>query len=235
MNVYIDINMQKRYELLKKSYRTGECVDRTEFIELLNSLIKIDKKYVCISSPEKNGKTFLSNLIASFYSKTINSRGYFERMYIRDTEQYFENLNRHNVIFMGMKSSKLFVGDYIDYICKVEENLIKKLADMYPSVRVNLNNSMRLNLEEVYLATGNKFIFVVDDWDFPLGIRKFERKSHIDYMKTMIDTICDCEYVELVCFTGKYPVSDFLKSKDTELFLEYELSDYKKEKSLIMA
>jgi len=235
MKVYIDINMQKRYELLKKNYRTGECVDRTEFIELLNSLLKIDKKYVCINSKDRTGKTFLANLIAAYYSKSINSRGYFERMYIRDTEYYFENLNRHNVIYMGMKSSKLFVHDYIDYICKVEDNLIKELANMYRGVGINLDESMRQNLERVYYATGNKFIIVVDDWDFPLGIRKFNRENHVDYIKTMLDTICECEYVELVCFTGNYPVSDFLKSRETDLFLEYELSDYKKEKAMVIA
>ncbi|MBR0118818.1 MAG: AAA family ATPase, partial [Eubacterium sp.] len=53
-------------------------VDKSEMILYLNTLVKTNQKYVCVSRPRRFGKTMATNMIGAYYDREADSRSMFE-------------------------------------------------------------------------------------------------------------------------------------------------------------
>ena len=58
-------------------------------------------KFICITRPRRFGKTVAASMIASFFSKGINSRDLFRNLKIGQSVNFESHINKHNVIYIS--------------------------------------------------------------------------------------------------------------------------------------
>ena len=64
-------------EGFKKILSSGNYVDKTGMISVINSFIDKGNSYICVSRPRRFGKTFASNMLNAYYSKSCDSKEIF--------------------------------------------------------------------------------------------------------------------------------------------------------------
>ena len=87
-------------------------VDKTELISKLNKLVNASKRYVCITRPRRFGKSINAFMLASYYSKNLDTKNIFDKLNVHKCDSYEEHLNKHNVIFMSFNTKNLKLNTY---------------------------------------------------------------------------------------------------------------------------
>lgn len=98
--------------LFEEAVHSPIYVDKSGLIDYTNSILKTQRKNICVSRPRRFGKSMAADMLAAYYSKGCDSKGLFENLEVSDEnrdvsageqaakrlESYKANLNRHNVI-----------------------------------------------------------------------------------------------------------------------------------------
>ena len=61
----------------QESLNSEIYVDKSELINLTNSVIRTQQKYVCISRPRRFGKYVTANMLTAYYSRGCDSKECF--------------------------------------------------------------------------------------------------------------------------------------------------------------
>lgn len=61
-------------------------VDKTEMICYINSVVKTEQKYVCVSRPRRFGKSMAVKMLCAYYSCGADSRSLFEKCKVSKKE-----------------------------------------------------------------------------------------------------------------------------------------------------
>ena len=191
-------------------------IDRTSMIEHLNMIMGTKDKYLCVTAETSSGKTGMSDMIYTYYSDTIDTDNIFNKLYVSKSDLYARHLNCHNVIYITLRPSNHGKNAYDKFICKIEENIIKDLERTYKDVKITYNNTLRNNLNKIYLRTGEKFIILIDEWDYILRDDNFSKENKKSYFQFLSELTDDTNYLELAYLTGKKPISYY-----TDEYLDY--------------
>ena len=82
----------------------SDYVDKSLLLDLLNSSINTTKRFICVSSFRRSGKSFACSMIKSYYSKDCDSKEQFSKLKIFKTDNFAKYLNQFNVIYLDIKS-----------------------------------------------------------------------------------------------------------------------------------
>ena len=159
---------------------SGEYVDKTGLIALVNSAIGTPNKLVCSTRPRRFGKTFAAESLVAYYTRGADSCSLFEGLDISRYPSFGEHLNAYNVVRLDMTG---FRGAD-DVAAAVGEVLLRDIGELCPeAVRRNAGRPDELvaTLADFVAATGRKFVFVIDEWDAPLRERR-SRASQEDWV-----------------------------------------------------
>ena len=74
-------------------------------------------KFICITRPRRFGKTVAASMIASFFSKGINSRDLFRNLKIGQSVNFESHINKHNVIYISFNEIPQNCTTYQQYRC----------------------------------------------------------------------------------------------------------------------
>ena len=78
-------------------------VDKTEMICYINSVVKTEQKYVCVSRPRRFGKSMAVKMLCAYYSPGADSRSLFEQCKVSKKETDWDKyLGKFNVIRLVM-------------------------------------------------------------------------------------------------------------------------------------
>lgn len=159
MAIYLNTaaTLENYKELIKSKY----FIDKSRIIEKLNSCISTTDKYICITKPRRFGKSSIINMLGAYYTKGHNSKDIFDKLNISKSDSYLENLNKYNVIKLSFNEIPDNKKTYDDYISNIINNLKKDL--------LNIFNNILVESEDIYIMlnkTNEKFIFIVDEWDY---------------------------------------------------------------------
>ncbi len=81
---------------------SGEYVDKTGLIALVNAAIGTPNKLVCSTRPRRFGKTFAAESLVAYYTCGADSRSLFEGLDISRDPSFEKHLNAYNVIHLDM-------------------------------------------------------------------------------------------------------------------------------------
>jgi hypothetical protein len=89
-------------------------------------------------------------------------------------------------------------------------NLLSDLHEAYPSVACASNDPIKL-LKAIHKSTGERFMFVIDDWDFIFNSEsgsksKFASKRDLKNYEKFLDTLLDGDYLCMSYITGVAPL-----------------------------
>ena len=200
-------------------------VDKTEMIRVINSFIDTSNSYICVSRPRRFGKTFAGNMLCAYYSKGCDSRELFGRFKISQDPHFAEKLNRFNVIKIDMNSEYQNAKKKDALIERLTKKVQRELAAAFPDVPFHEEDSLGESILNVYAATGETFIFLLDEYD--VLVREQVSQSLFDEYLSFLNGLFKSDTlrpaIALAYLTGILPiVRDKVQSKLNN-FREYTI------------
>lgn len=199
-------------------------VDKTGLIVYTNKYLNTEQQYICVSRPRRFGKTMALNMLAAYYSRGCNSRELFEEREIGKDSTFEEHLNQYDVIFLNMqqfviRAKKQNVTDYL------EKAVLKELHEVYGELVLEQETILAAALEQIYLKTDKKFIFLIDEWDCVMRERNESEELQKQYLDFLRDLLKDQPYVALAYMTGILPVKKYGQHSALNMFREFSMVD----------
>ncbi len=191
-------------------------IDKSMIIEKLNKRINKSRRWICITRPRRFGKSVMTTLIDSYYTRAVDSQQTFDYHKIAACPSYKEHLNKYNVIkidFSSLDTRRLTFDEYLD---SIEQAIGTQIDNLFPFGSV----VQAKNLVSKLIATGEEFIFIFDEWDFIFN-QNIYTDCHEDFLDFLRVLLKDREYVGLCYMTGILPIKKYSTGSALNMFDEY--------------
>jgi len=213
--------------LFKETLRGKIYVDKTMLISELNNFIDEGNKYICVSRPRRFGKTIATNMLCAYYSKGCDSREIFKDLKISKADNYEKYLNKLNFIAIDIAGEYQNTSEQNNMLEFLTARLIKEFRQQFPSIEFPDNYSIANCIQEVYTATSETFVIILDEYDClvrnQFGTGLFEK--YLGFLNGLFKSNTLRQAISLAYITGILPVvRDRVQSKLNN-FEEYTILD----------
>lgn len=201
-------------------------VDKSQLIAFTNRKLGTKDKWICVSRPRRFGKTFALEMLDAYYTKNGDAEELFQGLKIKESGDFYKHLNKHNVIsinFAKYFESSASCNGGISVLCK---HLMKDLTAEYPDC-IEEGMDLSLAFDVIHQEKGEKFIFLIDEWDSIFRYRKGEKKEQENFLGFLKDLFKDRSFIELVYMTGILPIKKYNTGSALNMFREYTIIDPK--------
>ena len=234
MGTYINRGNSEFRDIVNQEY-----VDKTSLIPLVNATLNTESRYSCVTRCRRFGKSMAAKMLCAYYDKSCDSRELFVGLKAGQDASFETNLNRYSVLYLDVTSFTARPELRANIVRAIQEKIIKELKDSFPDVKYEENSDLMDVLSAIHQATGEKFFFIIDEWDaicreFP-GRQKMKGEP-----ESTSPTILD-EYVMLLrrlfktqdsdrVFAGAYltgilPIKKYNTESALNNFCEYSMID----------
>ena len=216
-----------------------EYVDKTSLIPLINATLNSELRYSCVTRCRRFGKSMAAKMLCAYYDKSCDSRELFVGLKAERDKSFETYLNRYSVIYLDVTSFTARPELRKNIVRNIQEEIIYELKEAFPDVKYKENSDLMDVLASIHQSTGEKFFFIIDEWD--AICREFpERQKMKGDPETITPTILD-EYVMLLrrlfktqdsdeVFVGAYltgilPIKKYNTESALNNFNEYSMID----------
>ena len=106
----------------------------------------------------------------------------------------------------------------------MEELLISDLREAYPDAKTSETDAIGDILEEIFQQYhGEKFIFVLDEWDFIFHREFITEADKAKYVAFLSNLLKDRPYVILSYMTGILPIAKYSSGSELNMFAEFTM------------
>ena len=221
MGIYFNPSNQNFYEAANKEI----YVDKSLLIEHIEYLRTKVNKYICVSRPRRFGKTTDADMLVAYYSMGCDSHKIFDSLKISQTDIYLEHLNKHYVIHINMQDFLSKTHDIQKMILLLAKLLFRELWKAYPDVDYIDPSDLVQILEDVYVETNTRLIFIIDEWDCICREYMQDKEAQKQYLDFLRNLLKDQPYVELVYMTGILPIKKYGTHSALNMFEEVSMVD----------
>ena len=208
-----------------RSSRNSEYVDKSELIAVMNKTLFTEQRFTCVSRCRRFGKSMAAKMLAAYYDHSCDSRELFADLKIADDPSFEKHLNKYPVIYLDMTSfvtrfkSESIVGH-------IEEELKEDLQDAYPDVEFRAKDDLMGDLFRIAAATGQRFIFIIDEWD--AICREFAPDTkpmdeYVNWLRRMFKDVSAMDVFAGVYMTGILPIKKYKTESALNNFQEYSM------------
>ena len=217
------LNSITPYTLYKSESLSPYFVDKTLMLRELFPYVSAGNRHICITRPRRFGKTIMANMISSFFQKASDSSDVFDSLAISQVDDYRRYKNQYNVIRIDFSKMPRNCDSYTQYIERIEALLIEDVKEAYPQVKINEADAVGDILERVFVQCGEKFIFVLDEWDFIFHrdfINDIDKEKYVAFLSNLLK---DRPYVVLSYMTGILPIAKYSSGSELNMFAEFTM------------
>lgn len=217
------LNSITPYTLYKSESLSPYFVDKTLMLRELFPYVSEGNRHICITRPRRFGKTIMANMISSFFQKASDSSDVFDSLAISQVDDYRRYKNQYNVIRIDFSKMPRNCDSYTQYIERIEALLIEDVKEAYPQVKINEADAVGDILESVFVQCGEKFIFVLDEWDFIFHrdfINEIDKEKYVAFLSNLLK---DRPYVVLSYMTGILPIAKYSSGSELNMFAEFTM------------
>ena len=173
-----------------------EYVDKTSLIPLINATLNSESRYSCVTRCRRFGKSMAAKMLCAYYDKSCDSRELFVGLKAEKAPSFDKYLNCYSVIYLDVTSFTARPELRKNIVWNIQEKIIYELKEAFTDVKYKENSDLMDVLSSIHQSTGEKFFFIIDEWDaicreFP-GRQKMKGDP-----ETITPTILD-EYVMLL-------------------------------------
>ena len=214
-----------------------EYVDKTSLIPLINANLNSESRYSCVTRCRRFGKSMAAKMLCAYYDKSCDSRELFRGLKAEQDKSFETYLNKYNVLYLDVTSFTARPEVRKNIVRVIQEEIINELKEAFPDVKYKDNSDLMDVLSSITQATGEKFFFIIDEWD--AICREFpERQKMKGDPDTVTPTILD-EYDMLLrrlfktqdsdrVFAGAYltgilPIKKYNTESALNNFCEYSM------------
>ena len=213
-----------------QSVRNGEYVDKSGLIAIVNSTLNTEKRFSCVTRCRRFGKTMAAKMLLAYYDRSCDSRSLFTDLEMASHPSFEEHLNKYPVISIDIG---YFVSKHKDKTVLDEMNteIINEVSCVYPNVPVNEGDDLMQYLIRVSLDTGDKFFFIIDEWDAILRecghIRYDEEQAvadvYVNWLRRLFKSEPATQVFAGVYMTGILPIKKYKTQSALNNFQEYSM------------
>lgn len=217
------LNSITPYTLYKSESLSPYFVDKTLMLRELFPYVSAGNRHICITRPRRFGKTIMANMISSFFQKASDSSDVFDSLAISQVDDYRRYNNQYNVIRIDFSKMPRNCDSYTQYIERIEALLIEDVKEAFPQVKINEADAVGDILESVFVQCGEKFIFVLDEWDFIFHrdfINEIDKEKYVAFLSNLLK---DRPYVVLSYMTGILPIAKYSSGSELNMFAEFTM------------
>ena len=219
MGIYLNPTNQNFYEAVNKEI----YVDKSLLIHKIEYLRNKVNKYICVSRPRRFGKSTDANMLVAYYSMGCDSRNIFDSLKISQTDIYLEHLNKHHVIHINMQDFLSKTHDIEKMILLLAKLILRELKKVFPKVDYIDTSDLIQIMEDVYVETNTRFIFVIDEWDCIFREYAQDKESQKIYLDFLRNLLKDKPYIELAYMTGILPIKKYGTHSALNMFKEISM------------
>ncbi|MGL4850203.1 MAG: AAA family ATPase [Clostridium sp.] len=216
MNLYL--NGDKPFENYRELVNEEYFVDKSEMINLVSKKISTKSKYICVTRPRRFGKTSVADMLGAYYSKAVDSREVFGGLNVSKDCNYEKHINKYNVINISFNEIPENMRTYEEYIKNIVSEVKKELIEVFETKIVNENDS----LSRMITRTGEKFIFIFDEWDYIFNNNLFKENQN-EFLEFLRNLLKDQPYVALCYMTGVLPIKKYSSGSALNMFDEFTM------------
>lgn len=222
MGIYVNPGIER----LKRSKANKYYVDKSMSISILNEKINTEDCFICVSRPRRFGKTMAANMIAAYYSKGCDSHEVFSDLKISKDPSFEENINKYTVIKLDLNGAVTKKGD-LSIAQYYNKNVVKELMNEYPGVELSEGILLSDALVAIYEATGDKFVFIIDEYDLPIRDDKYSQEldDYISFLVSLFKSEDTNHTIALAYLTGIMPIIREKVQSKLNNFTEYTMID----------
>lgn len=240
MGIYL--NSKTPFQLFCNEVAGAYFVDKSQMLKGLIPLVEPseeliaredgvtgkDNRYICITRPRRFGKTLMASMIASFFGKGKDSRAVFKKLKISTCDQFEDQMNRHNVIYISFNEIPDECVSYAQYISRIKKLLRNDLKKAFPDMEISSEDAVWDILNQIYETEDARFLFVLDEWDY-IFHRDFatdrDKAAFIEFLSNLLK---GNGYVALAYMTGILPIAKYSSGSELNMFCEYTMATEEK-------
>ena len=184
-------------------------VDKSGLIKYTNSVLDTMDGYICNSRPRRFGKSYAANMLAAYYSKGCDSEAMFSNLEIGSDSAFKEHLNKYDVIHIDVQWFLSNCKKATEVVSYINEALLGELRDIYPDMLPANVVSLSDALSRICEKTGQKFVFIVDEWDVLIRDESASKKvqeEYLSFLRGMFKGVEPTKYIQLAYLTGILPI-----------------------------
>ena len=137
-----------------------------------------------------------AKMLCAYYDKSCDSRELFAGLKVGQDRSFETYLNRYSVLYLDVTSFTARPELRKNIVWTIQERIMNELKEMFPDVKYPDNSDLMDVLSSIHQSTGEKFFFIIDEWD--AICREFpQRQKMKGDPETVSPTILD-EYVMLL-------------------------------------
>ena len=175
---------------------THEYVDKSLLIPFVNATLNSESRYSCVTRCRRFGKSMAAKMLCAYYDKSCDSRELFAGLKVEQDRSFETYLNRYSVLYLDVTSFTARPELRKNIVWTIQERIMNELKEMFPDVKYPDNSDLMDMLSSIHQSTGEKFFFIIDEWD--AICREFpQRQKMKGDPETVSPTILD-EYVMLL-------------------------------------
>lgn len=205
--------------------RNSEYVDKSGLISVVNSTINTEHMFSCVTRSRRFGKSMAAKMLCAYYDQSCDSHTLFDDLIIASNPSYEQHLNKYPVIYLDMN---VFITRYKtdNMVDIIDETIREDIYATFPECTKNEKDDLMDCLIKVTANKGQKFIFIIDEWDGIL--REFEGKNavvdrYVDWLRRMFKQIKTADVFSCVYLTGILPIKKYNTESALNNFSEYSM------------
>ena len=209
-----------------RQYTNGEYVDKTDLIAYVNTTVDTADKLTCVSRPRRFGKSMAAQMIYAYYDKSCDSHDLFSRFKISRDESFEKHLNKYPAIYIDITDFTTRYAGKDNIVGLMQAAVIKDILKAYPNVEADEDDDLMDVLLNVNIATGEKFVMVIDEWDALCREAVNKPKLMDDYVNLLrrlfrgnTATVFACVYM-----TGILPIKRYGTQSALNDFREFSMA-----------
>ena len=208
-----------------QSARNGEYVDKSGLISTVNRTLFTEFRFSCVTRCRRFGKSMAAKMLNAYYDQSCDSRSLFADLEIVNDPSFEKHLNKYPVIYLDMTS---FVTRFHDdsIMTAVENELKDDIQQVFPDVPLIDGDDLMKFLIRIAAASGQKFIFIIDEWDaicreFNAGSKAMD--EYVNWLRRLFKDVNTPNVFAGVYLTGILPIKKYKTESALNNFIEYSM------------
>ena len=205
--------------------RNSEYVDKSGLITVVNNTLFTERCFSCVTRCRRFGKSMAAKMLYAYYDHSCDSRSLFTDLEIAQDPSFEKHLNKYPAIYLDMTD---FVSRYKDddIVDKIDTALLTDVSKAYPDVPVENGDCLLDYMLRVSEATGEQFVFIIDEWDaicreFAPGTKAMD--AYISWLRRMFKSQQAMRVFACAYMTGILPIKKYKTESALNNFQEYSM------------
>ena len=210
--------------------RNSEYVDKSALISVVNRTLFTERQFSCVTRCRRFGKSMAARMLYAYYDHSCDSRSLFADLEIAGDPTFEQHLNKYAAIYLD-------ITDFVardksdDIVNKIDAALIEDVSKAYADVPVKQDDSLMDYLLRISIATGEQFVFIIDEWDaicreFAPGTKAMD--DYVGWLRRMFKSQQAFRVFAGVYMTGILPIKKYKTESALNNFQEYSMVEPRK-------